>query len=97
MYADTQWELEAVMWHYIQEVSLAHGYRHDEQLQTLLRKMIIVGFLPTALVTKNFRLLRLVQNTLSLIRQSCSSVDFLVCMQNTHLYSNFPLQLTECV
>ena len=56
------------LWRHIQDVCLAHAYRHDERLQTLLRKVIAVGFLPTALVRNNFRLLRHARDTLRLIR-----------------------------
>ena len=81
------------LWRHIQEVGLAHGYRHDERLQTLLRKVIALGFLPIALVRNNFTLLRHARDTVRLIRRYPSLIDFLTYVQNTYLDGNFPIQL----
>ena len=77
------------LWRRIQEAGLAHGYRNDERLQRQLRKVMALGFLPTALVRNNFWLLRTARQTQRLIRRYPALMDFLAYVQNTYIQGNF--------
>lgn len=81
------------LWRHIQELGLARGYRHYESLQQLLRKVMSLGFLPTALVRINFQLLRQARQTRRLIRRYAALIDFFDYVRNTYIAGNFRIPL----
>lgn len=81
------------LWRHIQELGLVRGYRDDDELRTLLRQVMALGFLPTALVRNNFRLLRTSRHTRTLIRRYPSVMDFLTYVQNTYVDGNFRIPM----
>ena len=81
------------LWRHIQELGLAREYRHDERLQQLLRKVMSIGFLPTALVRNNFQLLRYTRQTRRLIRRYAVLNDFFDYVYNPYIDGNFRIPL----
>ena len=71
------------LWRHIKELRLAREYRRDERLKQLLRKVMSIGFLPTALVQNNFQLLRHERQTQRLIRRYAVLNDFFNYVYNT--------------
>ena len=76
-------------WHHILEAGLVNGYRNDERLQWLLRKVMALGFLPTALVRNNFWLSRTACRIQRLIRRYPVLMDFLAYVHNAYIQGNF--------
>ena len=81
------------LWRHIQDLGLARGYRHDERLQQLLRKVMSLGFLPTALVRNNFQLLRHARQTRRLIRRYAALHDFFDYVHSTYIDGTFRIPL----
>ena len=81
------------LWRHIQDLGLARGYRHDERLQQLLRKVMSLGFLLTALVRNNFQLLRHARQTRRLIRRYAALHDFFDYVRNTYIDGTFRIPL----
>ena len=73
------------VWRKIQELGLAGGYRNNEQLRELVRKIMALGFLPVIFVPHAYRLLRNDPATVQLIELNEAVAVFLHYFENTWL------------
>ena len=81
------------LWRHIQELGLSRGYRDDERLRHVLRKVMAIGFLPTPLVRNNFALLRNARRTRRLIQNYATLNEFFAYVQNTYIDGNFRIPI----
>ena len=81
------------LWRHIQNLGLAREYRNDDRLQSVIRKVMSLGFLPVPLVRNNFRLIQHARSTRRLIRRYPALRDFFDYVGNTYIDGNFRIPL----
>ena len=73
------------LWRKIQELGLSVPYHENQQLRTLLRKVMAIGYLPVLLVTMNFTQLVNDRRTTRLVNRFPALQDFLQYVRNMYV------------
>ncbi|CAB4024197.1 Hypothetical predicted protein [Paramuricea clavata] len=81
------------LWRHVKDHGLTRAYRNHERVKKLIRKVMSIGFLPTAIVRNNFALLRTENRTRRLFRRYPGLVEFFNYVFNNYINGNFPVTL----
>ncbi|KAL8614876.1 hypothetical protein ACOMHN_042834 [Nucella lapillus] len=73
------------LWRKIQELGLSAPYRQNQQLKTLLRKIMALGYLPLQLLRMNFTQLFNARRTTRLMNRFPALQDFLQYVRNMYV------------
>jgi hypothetical protein len=82
-------------WRKITKLGLSGAFRRHERLKKFLRKIMVIGYLPLAIVRANFRLLVATANTRRLIRRYPQLTNFVNYVERNYINANgqFPAYL----
>ena len=81
------------LWRHVKELGLTRAYRNNEHVKKVIRKVMSIDFLPTAIVRNNFVLLHTENRTWRLFRRYPGLVEFFNYVYNNYIDRNFPVTL----
>jgi hypothetical protein len=81
------------LWRHVKELGLTRAYRNHERVKKLIRKVMSIGFLPTAIVRNNFALLRTENRTLRFRRYPTPQKNVCACVGTKKMARNLNAKL----
>ena len=77
------------LWCHVKELGLTWAFRNHKRVKKLIRKVMSIVFLPTAIVRNNFALLRTENRTQRLFRRYPGLVEFFNYVYNNYIMETF--------